>query len=532
MNILIVDDDKYVLDGMIQGVDWDSLPFDNRYFARNAAEAKEIMNQVQIRVLLCDIEMPGENGLDLLAWVREQKKELQAVFLTSYAEFDYAKRAIQLGSFDYYLKPIDYKKLRDILQKAAEKVTVEEEIRRNSILGQYWISSEGERKATFWNDIVCGRMGQSLEIIQESIDKYRLSYDLTQNFIVLAIHLNPKTQADWRDDGMVCYQLTNTYMECLEDTEKISMEALWKDSVDLWFMILEVSCDGNDLWKLAGGAASHMRKKLRKYYKEFAVYLSEKANLDTIHTQAVQIRQMLFNNIAYGNGVFFVCDYKPETEQDITIDQKWIEACLMKEEEDVLKQYIEDSVEQLGKEKFLNTQTIRKILIEWMQTVFLYLHKHQIEADRLFATDEYKELYEKAEKTLSGCREYLFYLVEESVKYGRQIKESQDIIEKIEEYIWEHLGEELSRSSFTKIVYLNPDYLAYVFKKSKGISLIKYINNCRMEKAKELLLTTNMNIYNVALQVGYPTSSYFTKQFKHCFGIGPSEYRSQKKEMM
>lgn len=84
MNILIVDDDKYVLDGIIQGVDWDSLPFDNRYFARNAAEAKKIMDHVQIQVLLCDIEMPGENRLDLLAWVREQEKELQAVFLTSY----------------------------------------------------------------------------------------------------------------------------------------------------------------------------------------------------------------------------------------------------------------------------------------------------------------------------------------------------------------------------------------------------------------------------------------------------------------
>lgn len=527
MNILIVDDDKYVLDGIIQGVDWDSLPFDNRYFARNAAEAKKIMDQVQVQVLLCDIEMPGENGLDLLAWVREQEKELQAVFLTSYAEFDYAKRAIQLGSFDYYLKPIDYQKLRDILQKAAEKVTVEEEIRRNSILGQYWISSEGERKANFWNDIVCGRMEQAPETIREAVEKQRLSYDMTQNFIMLAVHLNPKTQADWRDDGMVCYQLTDTYMECLGGTEKVSMEALWKDSVDLWFMILKVSCDGNDLWKLAGGAASHMRKKLRKYYKEFAVYLSEEANLETIHNQAVQIRQMLFNNIAYGNGVFFVCDYKPEMGQDITIDQKWIEECLMQEQEGILKQYIEDSVEQLGKEKFLNTLTIRKLLVEWMQTVFLYLHKHQIEADRLFATDEYKNLYEKAEKTLSGCKEYLVYLVEESVKCGRQMKESQDIIEKIEEYIWEHLGEELSRSSFTKIVYLNPDYLAYVFKKSKGISLMKYINNCRMEKAKELLLTTNMNIYNVALQVGYSTSSYFTKQFRNYFGMGPSEYRGQ-----
>lgn len=530
MNILIVDDEKYVLDGIIQGVNWDRLPFENRYFAKSTFEAREILNQVPIHVLLCDIEMPQESGLDLLAWIREQEMDLQAVFLTGYAEFDYAKRAIQLGSFDYYLKPVDYEKLTDVLARVAEKVTVEEEIKRNSRLGEYWTSSESERKATFWSDIVSGKEKLTTEEIKQQAEKRKLSYTREQRYVILAIHLEAQNESDWRDEGMTHYQISNTYTECLEGAESVRIEAVWKESEDLWFMVLMVAGDSDEsnLWKTVGGAASHMRKKLRKYYKEFAVYLSEETDIENLYDQVVQIRRMLFNNISYGNGVFFVCDYKPQSEEKFQIDDKFVEENLIEENEGELHKYIDQLMKELGMKKFLSPLTMQNLVLEWMQLVFLYLHKYQIEANRLFATDKYRQLYEKAEKNLSGCEEYLHYIVSESLKYRQQMSESEDIIEKIEQFIWDNLGENLTRASLTKVVYLNPDYLAYVFKKAKGISLIRYINNCRMEKAKELLLTTDENIYNIALQVGFPTSSYFAKQFKNYFGTGPSEYRKQK----
>lgn len=56
---------------------------------------------------------------------------------------------------------------------------------------------------------------------------------------------------------------------------------------------------------------------------------------------------------------------------------------------------------------------------------------------------------------------------------------------------------------------------------------MKYIRKCRMEKAKEYLLTTELPIYSIALKTGYPTSSYFAKQFKEFYDMGPNEYRRQ-----
>ena len=72
MNILIVDDDHFVLKGIKKGIDWNEMPFEKVLMAQSVAEAKQILQTVPIGVLVCDIEMPQENGLALLRWIRQQ----------------------------------------------------------------------------------------------------------------------------------------------------------------------------------------------------------------------------------------------------------------------------------------------------------------------------------------------------------------------------------------------------------------------------------------------------------------------------
>ena len=107
MNILIVDDDSYVLEMIRKKLDWERMGITEIFSATSANQAKEIITGQTIDILLSDIEMPGESGLELLEWVRRQNIDLEAMFLTSYAEFEYAKKAIELKSLEYYLKPVD-----------------------------------------------------------------------------------------------------------------------------------------------------------------------------------------------------------------------------------------------------------------------------------------------------------------------------------------------------------------------------------------------------------------------------------------
>ena len=73
-------------------------------------------------ILLCDIEMPGENGLGLLRWVREQEKEIECIFLTCHAKFAYAQEAISLGCQDYILIPARYEDIGEKIRKVVDRI--------------------------------------------------------------------------------------------------------------------------------------------------------------------------------------------------------------------------------------------------------------------------------------------------------------------------------------------------------------------------------------------------------------------------
>lgn len=105
MNLLIVDDQPSIVASLLTGIDWRNIGFENIYSATSALTAKEILKNNQVDILLTDIEMPVENGISLLTWVREQKLNMECVFLTSHPDFFYAKQAISLGAVDYVLQP-------------------------------------------------------------------------------------------------------------------------------------------------------------------------------------------------------------------------------------------------------------------------------------------------------------------------------------------------------------------------------------------------------------------------------------------
>ena len=121
--ILIVDDDVLFLQAICADTDFESIGFSQVHTASSAQEARSILAHMPIRVLLCDIEMPGESGLDLLRWVQERQLSVVTILLTCYSSFDYAQRAIRLGVFDYVLKPVRSDLLHIRLKQALAQAT-------------------------------------------------------------------------------------------------------------------------------------------------------------------------------------------------------------------------------------------------------------------------------------------------------------------------------------------------------------------------------------------------------------------------
>ena len=139
MTLLIVDDEVLAINGILDGVDWQSLPFDKILTAGNVEKAKQSFEKDSIDVLLCDIEMPDGTGLDLLEWVREKDNHCVCLFLTCHEEFGYARRALQLGSIDYLLKPFPYADLQNLLASAAKNHGQQQSRKRYEAYGKEWV---------------------------------------------------------------------------------------------------------------------------------------------------------------------------------------------------------------------------------------------------------------------------------------------------------------------------------------------------------------------------------------------------------
>lgn len=134
MNLLIVDDEVQILEGILKGVRWELLEFQEVLTAKSYTQAIEIFQSHSVDILLSDIEMTDQNGLDLIEWVNEHFPETGCVILSCHDEFDFARQAVRLKCLDYVLKPIPFEMLTEVLKKAIESVR---EDHNQSLLEKY-----------------------------------------------------------------------------------------------------------------------------------------------------------------------------------------------------------------------------------------------------------------------------------------------------------------------------------------------------------------------------------------------------------
>ena len=122
MEVLLVDDFPAIVESLEKGIDWEKAGVSKVHTATSAKVAKLLLTNFPIDIMICDIEMPEESGLELVKWTREHVEGVEVVFLTSHAEFDYIKEAMHLGCFDYILQPVKFQEVVAVIEKLQEKI--------------------------------------------------------------------------------------------------------------------------------------------------------------------------------------------------------------------------------------------------------------------------------------------------------------------------------------------------------------------------------------------------------------------------
>lgn len=108
---------------------------------------------------------------------------------------------------------------------------------------------------------------------------------------------------------------------------------------------------------------------------------------------------------------------------------------------------------------------------------------------------------------------------------GQQQRSTYLLAKKAAQYIDNHYMEKLNVDKIASAIYLSSGYLMTIFKKEMGVSVIAYLTNKRIEKAKELLKAKNVKICDIAEAVGYTNTTFFSATFHKKVGQSPREYR-------
>lgn len=115
------------------------------------------------------------------------------------------------------------------------------------------------------------------------------------------------------------------------------------------------------------------------------------------------------------------------------------------------------------------------------------------------------------------------------VQVNSQSSSPEPIREAID-FIKHHLQSDLTLKEVAEFVHLNPSYFSALFKEHTAITFSEYVTRRRIQRAKELLISTNLPITEIAEESGYKTAKYFIKIFKELEGVTPSVYRKDRNE--
>ena len=148
MNVLLVDDQRAITESLKKNIRWEVVPVKRVFTASSAKEAKMVLRNFPVDVLVTDIEMPEEDGLALFQWAKENLPDIEGLFLTSHADFEYARKAMHMGGFDYILQPVRPGDVEEALLTIYETIKNKKEMKR--------LESEWEKVQEQKNNILDG----------------------------------------------------------------------------------------------------------------------------------------------------------------------------------------------------------------------------------------------------------------------------------------------------------------------------------------------------------------------------------------
>lgn len=522
MNLLIVDDDLLVLKGISSMIPKEALGIDHIFCACRVQEAKKFFQNEVIDLLLCDIEMPMENGLELLSWLHQKNFSVVTMILTSHADFSYSRQAIRAGSIDYLLKPVSPQDLTAALSKAIACREKSQNLNRDS---KSWKRVSKSVKEHFFQEVMLGNIQETIPFFIAKAKQQSISLNPDHSYLPLLFSIKKYSpHLSDMDSVLLEFTMKNIAYEIFSAVckEVVCVMMPHEKMVILFFHPITVQTLLPSCCAYLDAFSSFCGGKLCGYLGHCVsierLSLEFSSLVDADQNNVLSIEPLILPETWDRQPVLF--------ETSSFCSDEWITMVRHNRAHRAFL-LIEESIRQLEIKNLLNGKVLKEIQNDLLQDAYVLLKEYGIWAHLIFAIPEVSESMQFSLLTLSSFFDWLRCLLKKICQMIQFSQNDHSIVSQTEQYIKQNLDKITGCKEVAAQMYLTPDYLSRLFKEEKGITLQKYIQQEKMEKAKNLLVSTNLSISIVAQLTGYSHFSHFSMTFKKNTGLSPADYRKQ-----
>lgn len=510
IRMLIVDDEAVICEGLRYTIDWTELGVEVVGVAYDGKDALHKVEKSAVELLLTDIRMDPMDGLQLAERLRQQHPEVQVVMISGYEDFGYARQAIRLGVNDYLLKPVDIEELKTVVSKIVANIR-KRKVEEGTQEIELWLSNMARQGIVYGKEAPPSLHGVQFRILATRLADFYIrfygmepeSYEALQEKWIHHLHRR-LMRASFRPVSVFDHE---NLLITLVSSDQRHDTKVWDDLLNSTIP---------QLWTDVGGTIYCAASRIYEELDDTATCWSEASRL--LEYYPLENCPVLLPE--YGAKI---SSGRKLPRFDVTAVVQDMVSALFKQDQEEVRALVTSMFDFFRDKEFLLSE-ILKIYEEMFALLRQRLRKsgmngfdygHTVQPD-LSIYNSYAGL----EKIVQEDMKELLRLID---KNG--IDKSYWIIEKAKRYITDHYRTDLKASEVASWLKITPSYFSYIFKQSTGKGFTEYMNEIRIEQAKNLLATTQDKVFEIADKVGYKEYKYFVSVFKSYTGMTPKEYR-------